>query len=446
MTLLRRASLRFYLRHPWQLGLAITGISLGVGVYVGVSLANDSAARAFDVAAAEVRGAITHRILPLDGSLDEQLFRDLVMRDGALLAAPVVEGEVGIAGRADLRVPLLGIEPIRQGGRLRVAAAAGNDAGFLRLIVEPNTVLLSEDAGDRARRAERRAAVGGGCKVASGSCTCSASCRRPASTSEPSRRSWPTSRRRRSCSERSGESAGSTSRSRRRRRARSLPRYPQRHARSRPKPSAARFRELTTAFRTNLTALGLLALVVGMFLIYGTMAFAILQRTQTLGILRTLGVSRGGNPANDPVGNRRDRGCRDGARAVARPRARDRARRSRAADDRRSVIQRGRRRRRSIAVDLRAGRSARLRRDADRGRQTGARRRAHRARRRTASRSARAARAFRGATCGLCRRAAPRGQRLVARVRSESDLCRLRGLVRRARSRRAADAADDGCF
>ena len=52
------------------------------------------------------------------------------------------------------------------------------------------------------------------------------------------------------------------------------------------------FRELTAAFRTNLTALGLLALVVGMFLIYGTMAFAILQRTQTLGILRTLGVSR----------------------------------------------------------------------------------------------------------------------------------------------------------
>ena len=53
------------------------------------------------------------------------------------------------------------------------------------------------------------------------------------------------------------------------------------------------FAELTTAFRTNLTALGLLALVVGMFLIYGTMAFAILQRTQTLGILRTLGVSGG---------------------------------------------------------------------------------------------------------------------------------------------------------
>jgi len=63
---LRRASLRFYLRHPWQLGLAIAGISLGVGVYVGVRLANDSAARAFDGTAAEFRGPLTHRLLPLE--------------------------------------------------------------------------------------------------------------------------------------------------------------------------------------------------------------------------------------------------------------------------------------------------------------------------------------------------------------------------------------------
>jgi len=52
------------------------------------------------------------------------------------------------------------------------------------------------------------------------------------------------------------------------------------------------FTELATAFRTNLTALGLLALVVGTFLIYGTMSFAILQRRTTLGVLRAIGVSR----------------------------------------------------------------------------------------------------------------------------------------------------------
>src|SRR5690606_10952766 len=53
------------------------------------------------------------------------------------------------------------------------------------------------------------------------------------------------------------------------------------------------FRQLSAAFRTNLTALALLALVVGAFLIYGTMTFAVLQRRATLGILRTLGVRRG---------------------------------------------------------------------------------------------------------------------------------------------------------
>ncbi len=53
----------------------------------------------------------------------------------------------------------------------------------------------------------------------------------------------------------------------------------------------AAFDELATAFRTNLTALGLLALVVGTFLIYSTMSFAILQRRATLGVLRAIGVT-----------------------------------------------------------------------------------------------------------------------------------------------------------
>ena len=52
------------------------------------------------------------------------------------------------------------------------------------------------------------------------------------------------------------------------------------------------FTELAAAFRTNLQALGLLALVVGMFLIYSTMSFAIVQRRTTLGVLRAIGLTR----------------------------------------------------------------------------------------------------------------------------------------------------------
>ncbi len=51
--------------------------------------------------------------------------------------------------------------------------------------------------------------------------------------------------------------------------------------------------QLTAAFELNLTALSLLALVVGMFLIYNTVTFSVVQRRPVLGTLRALGVTRG---------------------------------------------------------------------------------------------------------------------------------------------------------
>jgi putative ABC transport system permease protein len=49
---------------------------------------------------------------------------------------------------------------------------------------------------------------------------------------------------------------------------------------------------MTQAFNTNLRALGLLALLVGLFLVYGTMSFTVVQRRRSLGILRALGATR----------------------------------------------------------------------------------------------------------------------------------------------------------
>jgi len=49
---------------------------------------------------------------------------------------------------------------------------------------------------------------------------------------------------------------------------------------------------MTAAFRLNLLALSLLALVVGLFLIYNTMTFSVVQRRPLFGTLRSLGVTR----------------------------------------------------------------------------------------------------------------------------------------------------------
>jgi putative ABC transport system permease protein len=50
--------------------------------------------------------------------------------------------------------------------------------------------------------------------------------------------------------------------------------------------------QMTRAFSLNLSALSLLALVVGTFLVYNTMTFSVLQRRQLVGTLRALGVTR----------------------------------------------------------------------------------------------------------------------------------------------------------
>ena len=62
--------------------------------------------------------------------------------------------------------------------------------------------------------------------------------------------------------------------------------------RSSPHARSQSVESLTDAFRLNLTALSLLALVVGMFLIYNTITFSVVQRRPMIGTLRCLGVTR----------------------------------------------------------------------------------------------------------------------------------------------------------
>jgi putative ABC transport system permease protein len=50
--------------------------------------------------------------------------------------------------------------------------------------------------------------------------------------------------------------------------------------------------EMSDAFMTNLTAMSLLAMLVGIFLIYNSVAFSVLQRRDLFGVLHALGVTR----------------------------------------------------------------------------------------------------------------------------------------------------------
>ena len=75
--MLRRASLRYHLRQPWQAALAVLGVALGVAVVVAVQLANTSAERAFQRSAEALQGEATHRVSAGTAGLDEALYTEL---------------------------------------------------------------------------------------------------------------------------------------------------------------------------------------------------------------------------------------------------------------------------------------------------------------------------------------------------------------------------------
>lgn len=60
-----------------------------------------------------------------------------------------------------------------------------------------------------------------------------------------------------------------------------------------PAARARTAEKMTSSFQYNLTALAFIALIVGMFLIYNTMTISIVRRREEIGTLRTIGASKG---------------------------------------------------------------------------------------------------------------------------------------------------------
>jgi putative ABC transport system permease protein len=109
--LMRLGAWRHAARHPWQTGLSMAGIMLGVMMVVAVDLANSSAGRAFRLSVDTVSGNITHQILGASENVDDRVFAALRRETGIRRSAPMVSGEVRIAGNT---FTLLGLDLISE--------------------------------------------------------------------------------------------------------------------------------------------------------------------------------------------------------------------------------------------------------------------------------------------------------------------------------------------
>ena len=297
--LLWKSSLRHLQRHPLQLALAILGVALGVAVVVGIDIANGSALRAFERSTETITGKATHQIIGLDGLVPEELYRQLRVELGLRETAPVVEGHARLLGPDSRTFSLMGIDPFseapfrdltdsRTPGQLVLGSLLTSSGAAL--IARQTTTELGIELGDTLE-----IDVGGAVKTLTlvGHLDPSNEAHEVvvrdlilvdiATAQEILGLLGSLSRidliRPAAMTEAEFETVL----------ARRLPATTILEAR---RSGTSTAEQMTRAFRLNLQALSLLALLCGAFLIYNTMTFAVVQRRPVLAILRALGTTR----------------------------------------------------------------------------------------------------------------------------------------------------------
>ncbi|MCG5510297.1 FtsX-like permease family protein [Ectothiorhodospira lacustris] len=280
-----RALVRDHRRHPWNLVFAVLGVALGVAIVVAVEIANSSASRAFELSMETITGRTTHQLIGGPGGLDEGLYTRL-RREGFRDSAPVVEGHVRIQGET---FTLLGLEPFAE-RPFRDHAVGGRDGRINRLITEPGTVMLAAPTAARLGLAEDETFF-----LTVGTTPHAVTLVGIVSTDEPGLGGYVLADiataqdlfRRHGRLDRI-DLILTDERQMARLREMLPPGVRLEAAEARTRATA----ELSRAFHVNLLAMSLLALLVGAFLIYNTLTFAVLRRRHLLGNLRMQGMTR----------------------------------------------------------------------------------------------------------------------------------------------------------
>ncbi len=302
---------RYLIRRPWQTLLMVLGITLGVAVVIAVDLANESASRAFDLSTDAVAGRATHQITGSPEGLDEEFYADLRKSGPGVPLAPVVASYVTSPQLGDLPMQLLGIDPFVDAPFRTYLGDPGQGAGpdLSVFLTQPGAILISQEL---ATRFELTACNPLEPAPITSDCTIELQINgfnRPATIVgllDP-----PDALSRQAVSglvladiataqELTGKIGVLSSIDVILPDPSGCPNCENDFESSLPEgvllqSVSARngtIEQMTAAFRLNLTALSLLALVVGLFLIYNTMTFSVVKRRSLFGTLRCLGVSR----------------------------------------------------------------------------------------------------------------------------------------------------------
>ena len=293
-----RASFSYLLRHPWQLALALLGIGVGVAVIVAVDLANASARKAFLLSMDTITGEATHQVIGGPRGVSEDVYRALRVNYGIDAIAPVVEGTITVDGAtlSVLGIDLFAEREIRSfTGEARTRDSGELDPGtlFTGFLITPGAVTASQQtakdlglvvgdtfellADGKARQAKLLGTFSDGGNDGANRLLVT-----DIATAQEwlNRGGWLTRIDVRVADSDADSLAALEA---------ALPDGTQLLSAAGRTRSTA---EMSKAFMTNLTAMSLLALLVGLFLIFNSVNFSVLQRRALIGVLRALGLTR----------------------------------------------------------------------------------------------------------------------------------------------------------
>jgi putative ABC transport system permease protein len=294
-TLFSRQVLRTAKRHPVLLLLNILSIAMGVAVFLAIQIANRSAAQSFRAGIEMVAGRAN---LEVRGSIDERVLPEISALPGVRAAAPVVEALLTLPGHPGEYLRVVGLDPF-SARELRTFDLLGADQGsldFERWLRERDAIAVSTEFSERLLPA-----LGSPLRVqANGQLTELA----PVFVIQPDDAAAAADPRLVAMDigwaqeltgtagklsaiqllvdeDRIAEVANAV---------RSL--VPADVTVAPPARRGDQVESMLGAFQLNLTALSLVSVLVGAFLIYNTISASVIRRQSEIGILRAVGASR----------------------------------------------------------------------------------------------------------------------------------------------------------
>ncbi|MDO9085960.1 MAG: FtsX-like permease family protein [Anaerolineaceae bacterium] len=295
IVLLLRFSIRHLWRQRWQTFLLVVGILLGVTVVIAIDFANESSKKAISLTTQSITGKATHQIFASGTGIPETYFTEMVRTNIFSLASPITEGYVNVNEFNLQPILILGIDPLLD---YPFRSYLGEDvtqlSQLLSIISRPDTGIIARDLseefgisiGDEINyifegKSAKLKIVG---LISSEELLAKESLKGViivdiATAQEAFGKKGILDRIELIVENQTTENLiknnlepGMVFRS--------------------TQEQNEQLENMVGAFQLNLTALSLLALVVGVFLIYNTMTFSVVQRRELIGLYRSLGFFR----------------------------------------------------------------------------------------------------------------------------------------------------------